>query len=155
MDNNNAVTTTLSSSKYSFIPCPQSLKDTDVLCGRGKICFNHKGNQRFRIIIKENLNRYIKAITKHSKTDIIIDTIKIIRRNNGSFVKKIFETGGYINVTDFHAVSIISIYLSIYIYKFKLFLSFVIQIENKFAINCIDILIIFRVSDAKESVCVL
>jgi hypothetical protein len=43
---------------------PYQLRDDDVYCGRGTQCYNHIGNQRFRSIIKQNLERYFNSPTR-------------------------------------------------------------------------------------------
>lgn len=86
------------------LPIDYILGDNDVLCGRGSSCFNHVGNQRFRMLIATNLDIYSKELTKSDKTIIICGVVKIIRGHQGGFVKKNVETGLYFEVGDFHAV---------------------------------------------------
>lgn len=83
------------------------LGEYDVICGRGRKCFNHIGNKRFRKIVKDYLPKYADASAKLDKTFIICDVVNRIRKNspNGGFVKKDPMSGRYFEVGDFLAVS--------------------------------------------------
>lgn len=74
----------------------------DVICGRGKIAFNHAGNHRFRVTIDIYLQRYSKAKTKLEKSIIVMSIVDIFRQNSptGGFVKRDTSTGRWFEVGD-------------------------------------------------------
>lgn len=74
----------------------------DVKCGRGKACFNHIGNRRFRITIEINLGRYAKANSKLEKSLIVMSIVDTIRESSptGGFVKHDQRTGTWYEVGD-------------------------------------------------------
>lgn len=88
------------------LPEDYALSDFDVICGRGRRCFNHVGNQRFRKIVADMLPKYSDASAKLEKTIIICEVVNAIRRASpeGGFVKKDPMTGRYFEVGDFLAV---------------------------------------------------
>ena len=61
----------------------------DVICGRGKKCFNHYGNECFRTVIEARLDEYTNAASRIEKTMIIREIIANIRAKTpeGGFVK--------------------------------------------------------------------
>ena len=98
--------------------------DHDVLCGRGKICYFHPGNVRYREIVSFYIPNYQKAITKYQKTCIINEIVTMVRSNspNGGFIRKDFETNNFFEVGDFLAVSkYIACFLCPYTSPFSLF----------------------------------
>jgi len=74
-----------------------SLGKYDVICGRGRIAFNHTGNKRFREIVQSNLKKYSDASTKSEKS-IIVSLIMRLVRLQGNFVKYTREKGRFENV---------------------------------------------------------
>lgn len=58
----------------------------DVLCGRGKQCFHHEGNNRFRMLIAENADTYKFAPTKKDKMQCIRLTAETIIARGGRFL---------------------------------------------------------------------
>jgi hypothetical protein len=78
----------------------------DVICGRGRSCFYHIGNQRFRTMVASCLEEYYSASTKLEKTFIICGIVNEVRQNsqNGGFVKCDPMTGQFFEVGDFLAV---------------------------------------------------
>jgi len=58
----------------------------DVICGRGRVAFNHAGNKRFREVVKSNLRPYSNATTKGEKSMIVSHIMQIVRLR-GNFVK--------------------------------------------------------------------
>lgn len=95
---------------HNMKPLPEDfvLGEYDVVCGRGRKCFNHIGNQRFRKIVFDCLPKYADASAKLEKTYIICDVVNRIRKGspNGGFVKKDPSTGRYVEVGDFLAVCV-------------------------------------------------
>lgn len=74
--------------------------DSDVICGRGRKCFNHRGNVKFRNTIQAYLARYKAAETKAQKSNIICEIIDLVRKDspNGGFVKKDEPSGRWFEV---------------------------------------------------------
>eukprot|EP00523_Entomoneis_sp_CCMP467_P009467 CAMPEP_0168734116 /NCGR_PEP_ID=MMETSP0724-20121128/8644_1 /TAXON_ID=265536 /ORGANISM="Amphiprora sp., Strain CCMP467" /LENGTH=743 /DNA_ID=CAMNT_0008781203 /DNA_START=145 /DNA_END=2376 /DNA_ORIENTATION=+ len=63
---------------------------TDVICGRGKRAYDHKGNARFRKLISKEMERYEKSVSKVEKSSIVSDIIFRVRGASppGSFVRE-------------------------------------------------------------------
>lgn len=69
---------------YNFQP---SL--SDVICGKGRVCYTHFGNQTFRTLVELNLPRYSSA-SRIDKSTVVIEIAHFIRNNainGGGFVK--------------------------------------------------------------------
>jgi hypothetical protein len=80
--------------------------DDDVICGRGRNCFNHNGNERFRGIVAGYLDQYSKSTSKMEKSYILSDIVAKVRKsspNGGGFVKKCPETKRFYEVGCFLA----------------------------------------------------
>jgi hypothetical protein len=80
--------------------------DDDVICGRGRNCFNHNGNERFRRIVTGYLEQYSKSSSKMEKSYILSDIVAKVRKsspNGGGFVKKCPETKRFYEVGCFLA----------------------------------------------------
>jgi len=61
----------------------------DVLCGQGKFCYGHQGNQNFRIIITLSLPKYLNhETTKKEKTLIIENVVEGLYEEGTSFLRK-------------------------------------------------------------------
>lgn len=60
----------------------------DVLCGRGKTCFEHQGNISFRFIVASNMSNYIAATRRKEKTRVARSIIKEVVERGGRFLKK-------------------------------------------------------------------
>jgi hypothetical protein len=78
-----------------FLDVNFSPSEWDVLCGRGKDCFNWSGNHRFRLIVDRYLEEYQQANTKLKKSMIVADIVDYVRLGNpheGGFIRK---TNGY------------------------------------------------------------
>ena len=78
-----------------FLDANFSPSEWDVLCGRGKECFNWSGNHRFRLIVDRYLEEYQQANTKLKKSMIVADIVDYVRLGNpheGGFIRK---TNGY------------------------------------------------------------
>jgi hypothetical protein len=88
------------------LPDTYVLGEYDVICGRGRRCFNHIGNQRFRKMVEDSLSKYAEASAKLDKTYIICEVVNWVRKNspNGGFVKKDPVNGRFFEVGDFLAV---------------------------------------------------
>jgi hypothetical protein len=79
--------------------------DNDVICGRGRKCFNHSGNERFRVIVSGYLDKYSTATSKLEKSYMLSDIVAQVRKcsPNGGFVKKCPETKRFYEVGCFLA----------------------------------------------------
>lgn len=58
----------------------------DVLCGRGKTCFEHRGNDNFRNIIARHIDIYSKASTKKAKMQVVVGVVEMIIAGGGRFL---------------------------------------------------------------------
>jgi hypothetical protein len=76
----------------------------DVICGRGKKCYNHIGNELFRRRVVSMLGEYRKTRSKLEKSKVLNDVVEQVRRNSplGGFVKQ-DESGRWYEVGDFLA----------------------------------------------------
>lgn len=82
-----------------FVP-----SDDDVICGRGKKCYAHIGNDRFRQRVIGMLDEYRKARSKLDKSKVLSDVVEQVRQNSptGGFVKQDSD-GRWYEVGDFLA----------------------------------------------------
>ena len=85
--------------EYSTI---NELKENDVICGRGKHCFNHPGNRKFRYLVETFLSSYAEASCKLEKSIVVSRIVDEVRRNspNGGFVKQDYNSGHWREVGD-------------------------------------------------------
>mmetsp|Transcript_17569 Transcript_17569/g.40817 ORF Transcript_17569/g.40817 Transcript_17569/m.40817 type:complete len:279 (+) Transcript_17569:284-1120(+) len=77
--------------------------DYDVICGRGKDCYNHTGNRRFRIAIDMALKRYSDAGSKLQKSLIVMSIVDMFRSNSrfgGGFVRQDRASGLWYEIGD-------------------------------------------------------
>ena len=58
----------------------------DVLCGRGKMCFHHEGNDSFRMLIAEHVDTYKLAPTKKLKMQVVARVVDIVVSRGGRFM---------------------------------------------------------------------
>lgn len=81
----------------NFVP-----SDYDVICGKGKSCFNHPGNKSFRKLVGLYLDGYAEATTKLEKSAIVSSIIQTVRTQNpgGGFVKLDTPSGVWQEVGD-------------------------------------------------------
>lgn len=84
------------------LPKDYQVSEKDILCGRGRSCYNHIGNKRFRITIAMNLKRYVNAKTKVKKSQVVHSIVQHLRHSTsvGGFIKKNHRTGRYMLVSD-------------------------------------------------------
>mmetsp|Transcript_16261 Transcript_16261/g.23609 ORF Transcript_16261/g.23609 Transcript_16261/m.23609 type:complete len:451 (+) Transcript_16261:17-1369(+) len=62
--------------------------ETDVLFGRCKLCFNHIGNIRFRLVIQGRVKEYEHAPTRRDKSRIVYSVVQHVSNYGGRFLKK-------------------------------------------------------------------
>ena len=76
----------------------------DVICGRGKKCYNHIGNTRFRQRVIGMLDDYANAKSKLDKSSVLSRVMNDVRRASpgGGFIKQ-DESGKWFEVGDFLA----------------------------------------------------
>ncbi|CAJ1966119.1 unnamed protein product [Cylindrotheca closterium] len=76
----------------------------DVICQRGKECYDHVGNRRFRMIIDGHLGTYMEVLSRRQKTRIVSTIVKNIRvaaeESGGGFVRKDLLTRRWYKVSD-------------------------------------------------------
>ena len=74
----------------------------EVLIGRGRRCTMHWGNQRFRGMIRDELEGYAAADCKRHKSSIIGRVLGDIKKYSphAGFVKKDVATGRWLSLTD-------------------------------------------------------
>lgn len=96
-----------SSATSSSCPLPEGFTpgDDDVICGRGKKCYNHIGNERFRLRVMGMLDEYSQAKSKLDKSSVLSRVVDQVRQNSpkGGFVKQDSTTGRWYEVGDFLA----------------------------------------------------
>lgn len=75
------------------------LTDFDILLGRGRTSFNHKGNRRFRKFIVCNVQRYSISTNRFSKSLVVSEVLKGIKLAGGRFLRE-GSDGKYFEVAD-------------------------------------------------------
>ena len=77
----------------------------DVLCGRGRKCYFHKGNEHFRQVVVSMIPNYNSASSKIEKGYILSVIVQKIRDRAGigGFIKKDNKNGQWYEVGDFLA----------------------------------------------------
>jgi hypothetical protein len=89
--------------KRRYLPVKFLPSVNDVLCGKGKTCFNHPGNRRFRAIVGANLHRYQTAPNKIEKSAIVNEIVDIVRKHcstMGGFVRPDTTTKRWFEIGD-------------------------------------------------------
>mmetsp|Transcript_62926 Transcript_62926/g.153207 ORF Transcript_62926/g.153207 Transcript_62926/m.153207 type:complete len:616 (+) Transcript_62926:428-2275(+) len=76
----------------------------DVICQRGKECFEHAGNRKFRTIIDRHLDTYMKVKSRQQKSKIVTNIVDHIQKSagddGGGFVRKDLLTRRWFRVSD-------------------------------------------------------
>ena len=90
---------------HDMRPLPDSYYpgEYDVICGRGRRIYNHKGNENFRKLVDSRLADYKKSITKADKSYILCEVVAQVRALSpyGGFVKKCIQDNRWYEVGDF------------------------------------------------------
>lgn len=91
-------------SAVRYLPEDYEASPYDVLCGRGRRCYFHAGNVRFRDIVQSNLAKYSATSSKMEKGYIISLVYEEIceQAGTGGFIKK-DEQGRWYDVGEFLA----------------------------------------------------
>lgn len=63
------------------------INENDVLCGRGGATNTHIGNKRFRAVVAEYQEEYLRA-RKKEKALIALQVVERIKQNGGRFLKR-------------------------------------------------------------------
>lgn len=103
-DKSNNITMDDNSTSIRYLPDDYEPTHTDVLCGRGRKCYFHPGNVRFRDIVQDHLVKYSAASSKMEKGHIISLVYEEIceQSDMGGFIKK-DENGRWYDVGEFLA----------------------------------------------------
>lgn len=90
--------------RMTLLPEDFTPSEDDVICGRGKKCYAHVGNDRFRLRVIGMLGEYRKARSKLDKSKVLSDVVEQVRLNSprGGFVKQ-DNSGRWFEVGDFLA----------------------------------------------------
>ena len=76
-----------------------TIRDADVLCGRGGRSNHHPGNKRYRHVVSEMKLTYKSTEAKSNKTDLSRAIVDHVCRYGGRFIKKEETTGRYYVLT--------------------------------------------------------
>ena len=60
--------------------------DLDVLCGRGRLCFEHEGNRTFRELIAKNLDKYVNSTYRKDKSALVRFIAETVVNRGGRFL---------------------------------------------------------------------
>jgi hypothetical protein len=74
--------------------------DEDILCGRGKACGKHPGNNKFSAAIRANLQKYGEAPKRVDKSNVVVLVVRSLRENGGRFIKQDKRTKQYHELSD-------------------------------------------------------
>lgn len=75
--------------------------DTDVLCGKTKLCMNHPGSKAFRAVIEENAAQYDEADSKYRKMNITKEIYEDMRcKSDSRFLKFSSKRQGWIELSE-------------------------------------------------------
>eukprot|EP00977_Amphora_coffeiformis_P026882 scaffold31414_cov183-Amphora_coffeaeformis.AAC.1 len=92
-------------SVYRYLPKGYEPQQFDVLCGRGRKCYFHTGNEYFRQVVVSMIPNYNSATSKIEKGYILSVIVQKIRDRAGigGFIKKDNTNGQWYEVGDFLA----------------------------------------------------
>ena len=85
-------------SMVSSSTTPHTIRDTDVLFGRGRGMSKHPGNARFRKLVDQHVPQYERA-GKYEKTSIAENIVNIIKQSDGRFLR-LGKSGEWESVSD-------------------------------------------------------
>ena len=100
----------------------QNPGSNDVLCGRGGVSQNHRGNKAYRAVITENKVRYVESCrhVKHLIVRSIVDAVRL-QIPPGRFLEKDDDTGLWYDIGDRRAFAkvcvLVFFYVSLFIFK--------------------------------------
>jgi hypothetical protein len=91
--------------QQSFVNEPTSF---DILLGKEKAIFNHSGNRSFRQLINQNLDKYIEAPTKSSKSKLIRQVHADMQKSGYHFLRRNEATGVWLEIEKHEACEKVS-----------------------------------------------
>ena len=93
------------SSVSRYLPPGYQPGPYDVLCGRGRKCYFHSGNEHFRAVVQSMIPNYNSATSKMEKGYILSVIVQKIRdrAGMGGFIKQDTKTSQWYEVGDFLA----------------------------------------------------
>jgi len=81
------------SQQQSQLPDSSKPGPNDVVCARGKGFWDHKGNQKYRVLIAKSTKKYALTTNKLAKSLIVSEIIEAVHASGGKFVKKLDTSG--------------------------------------------------------------
>lgn len=78
-------------SKHSNVNLTENYQvgPNDVVCGRGKGSYMREGNKKFRSLVRDHVEEYVRAKTKLDKSMVLSSIVDKVREQfNGRFIKK-------------------------------------------------------------------
>ena len=94
---------TMKNGKIKLVFGPEPTR-YDVLCGRGRDCYEHLGNKTFRKIINDSLVEYAEADTKHERGAIVSNIVESIRTRGGrGFLRFDNERKAWVELAEYEA----------------------------------------------------
>ncbi len=86
--------------KSSPLVHDNEIQDLDILCGRGKRCVQHHGNEVLRRIVGNYCEDYQKAKNRDAKFEVVTNIIKHLRRRGIRFLKQSGENSYFWHVLE-------------------------------------------------------
>jgi hypothetical protein len=77
----------------SLLVHENEIQPTDVLCGRGRRCFQHDGNVNYRDMVAKYSEVYQKTNSRTEKSRIVNAIVDSLGRNGSRFLKQHEEDG--------------------------------------------------------------
>jgi hypothetical protein len=74
-------------SKAQLLPLSFKPNDVDILCGRGKVCSNRRGNKYYTTVTQNYIQDYIRATTRLQKSIVVSNVLKEVTKSGGRFIK--------------------------------------------------------------------
>lgn len=71
-------------SNRELAPQPSNI---DVLCGRGRVAFEHEGNRKFRVLVAQSIPAYMGG-NRRQKSLVVIKVINTVYDAGGRFLKR-------------------------------------------------------------------
>ena len=90
---------------FRYLPPDYQPGPFDVLCGRGRKCYYHSGNEHFRTVVQTMIPNYQAANSKMEKGYILSVIVQSIRdrAGMGGFIKQDPKSAFWYEVGDFLA----------------------------------------------------
>ena len=119
--NSRSSSLTNGSAKSKSIELPRTFqpRDIDILCGRGRGIWDHKGNRQFKQRIQSHAVEYSTAKTNMDKGAVVASMVDEMRGEGVLFVKKDMKAQVWYDIGEYHAREKTSHALRDYIYRMK------------------------------------